>query len=174
MTAFRRDPPSALNRDGFIARFGGVYEHSPWVAATVWDAGEAADDPAALADAMARHVDAADEATKLGLLRAHPDLAGRLALDGDLSPDSASEQAGAGLDRCTPEELAEFRSLNAAYLATFHFPFIIAVRGLTRADILAAFRARLRNDRTTEFATALEQVHRIARLRLEAMAGAAA
>jgi OHCU decarboxylase len=167
---FRKDPPSSLNRDGFIARFGAVYEHAPWVAATTWDAGEASDDAAALAAAMARHVDAADWTVKLALLRGHPDLAGRLALDGELSPDSAAEQAGAGLDRCASEEFAEFHRLNEAYLARFHFPFIIAVRGLDRAAILAAFRARIGNDRETEFAAALAQVHRIARLRLEAMA----
>jgi OHCU decarboxylase len=171
MTRFRKDPPSALNRDGFLARFGGVYEHSPWVAATVWDAGEATDDVGALAMAMAAHVEAADETLKLALLRAHPDLAGKLALDGALSPDSALEQAGAGLDRCSAAELAEFHALNERYLAKFHFPFIIAVRGLSRGDILAIFRTRIGNDRATEFAAALAQVHRIARLRLEAMAG---
>jgi OHCU decarboxylase len=170
MTRFRKDPPSALNRDGFLARFGAVYEHSPWVAATVWDAGEASDDVGALAAAMARHVDAADETVKLALLRAHPDLAGKLALEGELSPESAVEQAGAGLDRCSAEEFAEFHALNERYLGKFHFPFIIAVRGLNRAAILAAFRARIENDRAAEFSAALAQVHRIARLRLEAMA----
>jgi OHCU decarboxylase len=170
MTRFRNDPPSGLNRDGFLARFGAVYEHSPWVAATVWDAGEASDDVAALAAAMARHVDSADETVKLSLLRAHPDLAGKLALDGELSPESAVEQAGAGLDRCSADELSAFHALNEQYLAKFHFPFIIAVRGLKRPQILEAFRARIENDRATEFSAALAQVHRIARLRLEAMA----
>ena len=119
---------------------------------------------------MAQIVDAADDDAKLALLRAHPELAGRLAVAGALTADSTAEQASAGLDRCTPEEFAEFHRLNERYNARFGFPFIVAVRGLSRQDILAAFRARTGNDRETEFATALRQVHRIARLRLEAMA----
>jgi len=161
-----------LAREAFVARFGGIYEHSPWVAEAVWDAGgppaDPDTDPEALADAMAAAVEAAGEAAQLALLRAHPDLAGRLAVAGGLTADSASEQAGAGLDRCTPQEFAEFQRLNAAYKARFGFPFIIAVRGLDRAAVLEAFRRRLGNDRAAEFREALDQVHRIARLRLRA------
>ena len=164
-------PPSRLDRAGFLTRYGGVYEHSPWIAAAVWDAGRASDEAEALADAMAADVEAAGEAGQLDLLQAHPDLAGRLAVAGALTADSSAEQAGAGLDRCTPEEFAEFQRLNAAYKARFHFPFILAVRGHDRAGILEAFRRRLRNDRATEFREALDQVHRIARLRLIALAG---
>lgn len=162
--------PSALTREAFVARFGGVYEHSPWVAEAVWDAGTVPDEPGTLAEAMAAVVEAAGEGPQLALLRAHPDLAGRLAVVGGLTAESASEQAGAGLDRCTPEEFAEFQRLNAAYTARFGFPFIIAVRGLDRAAILAAFRRRLGNDRASEFREALNQVHRIARLRVLAEA----
>lgn len=173
MTAFRRAPPSALDRGGFLARYGGVYEHSPWIAAAVWDAGEAADDVDGLAAAMAAVVERAPRERRLALLRAHPDLAGRLALAGELGADSASEQAGAGLDKCSPEELDLFQRLNAAYVARFGFPFILAVRGRTRAEILEIFGRRVGADVDAEFREALDQVHRIARLRLEALAAEA-
>lgn len=165
--------PTTLDRTAFGATYGGIYEHSPWVAEAVFDGGLAAADdaPEGLAARMAAAVEDADDDRKLALLRAHPELAGRLAVAGNLTSDSRAEQASAGLDRCTPEEFAEFQRLNAAYNERFGFPFIIAVRGLTRQDILQAFRARVANDRKTEFATAMEQVHRIARLRLDAMAG---
>ena len=165
--------PSTLDRAAFVAAYGGVYEHSPWVAEALFDAGlTAADDSAAaLAARMAQTVEAAEDGAKLALLRAHPELAGRLAVAGALTADSTAEQASAGLDRCTPEEFAEFHALNERYRARFGFPFIVAVRGLGRQDILAAFRRRAGNDRAAEFAAALAQVHRIARLRLEAMEG---
>jgi len=155
-----------------VAAFGGIYEHSPWAAEAVFDAGlEAADDdPSRLADRMAAVVDQAGGDAQLALLRAHPELAGKLAVAGGLTAESTAEQASAGLDQCTPEEFAAFQALNEAYNAKFGFPFIIAVRGLTRQDILKAFSERVENDRRTEFATALAQVHRIARLRLAAMA----
>ena len=165
--------PSTLDRAAFIEAYGGIYEHSPWVAETVYDAGigQADDTAAALAGRMGQVVDAAGAAAGLALLRAHPELAGRLAVAGSLTAESTAEQASAGLDRCTPEEFAEFHALNERYIARFGFPFIVAVRGLSRQDILGAFRSRAGNDRETEFATALQQVHRIARLRLEAMEG---
>lgn len=170
MTRFAKSPPTSLDRVGFLARYGGVYEHSPWIAAAVWDAGEADDEAEALADAMAARVEAADEAAQLALLRAHPDLAGRLAVRGELTAESTAEQAGAGLDRCSPEEFAEFQELNATYTVRFGFPFILAVRGHDRNSILAAFRRRTQNARDAEFREALGQVHRIARLRLLALA----
>lgn len=166
------DRASALPRDSFVARFGGVYEHSPWVAGAVWDAGAVTDDMARLAEAMAAAVEAAGEEAQRELLRAHPDLAGRLAARGELTADSSAEQAAAGLDRCSPAELAEFQRLNDAYKARFGFPFIIAVRGLDRAAILEAFRRRVVHDPATEFREALDQVHRIARLRVLASAKA--
>ena len=167
---FRRLPPSALDRAGFLARYGGVYEHSPWIAAAVWDAGSASDDVDALAEAMVRIVEGAPRDTQRALLRAHPDLAGRLAMAGGLTDASRSEQAGAGLDRCSREEFAEFRKLNEQYVGRFGFPFILAVRGQDRAGILRHFRRRVGNDHHEEFREALSQVHRIARLRLEALA----
>ena len=165
--------PSSLDRDAFIGRFGGIYEHSPWVAETVFEAGVGAaeDEVEGLAARMAAVVEAGGAERQMALLEAHPELAGRLAVAGRLTADSTSEQASAGLDRCSPEEFRRFSELNAAYGARFGFPFIIAVRGLSRADILAAFERRVGNDRASELRTALDQVHRIARLRLEAMAG---
>jgi 2-oxo-4-hydroxy-4-carboxy-5-ureidoimidazoline decarboxylase len=159
--------PSALTRDAFIARFGPVYEASPWVAETVWPAvarGEL-DDPEALAQAMRETVDAAPRARKLALIRAHP----QLAVARSMAPASVQEQRGAGLDQCSAEELAAFQDLNRAYLARFGHPCIIAVKGLSRADILAAFAARLENDAEAEFATAIAQIHRIAGFRLAAL-----
>jgi OHCU decarboxylase len=162
--------PGELDRDAFVIRFGGVYERSPWVAERVWDTGEVPDNLMALSDAMAKIVEAADQELQLALLRSHPDLAGRLAVSEELTTDSRSEQASAGLDRCTPEEFAAFQQLNSDYKARFGFPFIIAVRGLDRKAILAAFRRRLNNVWDTEFREALDQVNRIARLRLAAIA----
>jgi OHCU decarboxylase len=163
-------PPGGLDREGFLARYGGVYEHSPWIAGAVWDEGAASDDVATLAGAMAARVEAAGDEAQLALLRAHPDLAGKLAVEGELTAESTSEQAGAGLERCSPEEFEEFQRLNAAYQDRFGFPFILAVKGHDRAGILEAFRRRVGNDLAAELREALDQVHRIARLRLQALA----
>src|SRR5688572_5157931 len=166
-------PPREMTREEFLSRFGGVYEHSSWIAEAVWRRGvtPAEDTPQGLAAALAAVVQGADDDSKLALIRAHPDLAGRAALAGDLTATSRSEQARAGLDRCTPEDVRRFHALNAAYKQKYGVPFIIAVAGKTRQDILDAFEARLGNDGETEFRTALEQIDRIARLRMEAMAG---
>jgi len=155
---------SQLTHAEFIARFGPVYEASPWVAEGVWPAVEAGglDDPAALAEAMRKEVDAAPREVQLALIRAHPELAGRARM----ADASVREQAGAGLDQCSPAEFEAFQRLNGAYNARFGFPFIVAVKGLSRGDILAAFEARLANDPETEFATAIAQIHRIAGFRL--------
>ena len=157
-----------MDRAGFVGRFGGVFEHSPWIAEAAWDAD--LPDDAGTADglhaAMVAVLRAAPRQRKLDLLNAHPDLAGRLAVRGELTPESSAEQAGAGLDRCTPDEFARFTVLNDAYKARFGFPFILAVKGRTRAEILAAFERRVTNTPEVEFATALEQVERIALLRI--------
>ena len=167
-----RPDPRTLPRDAFADRFGGVLEHSRWAAEAAWDAGlpADADTPAGLAEALWAQVEAAGPDAQRTLLRAHPDLAGRLALAGGLTAESTAEQAGAGLDRCGPDELAEFQALNARYVARFGFPFIVAVKGLDRAAILALFRRRVEAAPEAEFAEALAQVRRIARLRLDAMA----
>jgi len=166
-------PPDSLNEADFMTGFGGIYEHSPWVATTIWSQGLGSDDRqvAHFALRMQAIVDAAGHDRQLALLRAHPELAGKLAIAGGLTAESSSEQAGAGLDSCTPDEFARFSSLNDRYGARFGHPFIIAVRGLDRAAILTAFEARIDNDPETEFATALAEVHKIARLRLELLCG---
>ena len=156
--------PSALSHTEFVARFGPVYEASPWVAEGVWPAVEDGrlDDRTALAAAMRAEVDAAPREMRLALIRAHPELASRTRM----AEASVKEQSGAGLDQCSPEEFEAFQHYNAAYNARFGFPFIVAVKGLSRADILGAFEARLANDPETEFATAIAQIHRIAGFRL--------
>ncbi len=164
--------PATISRAAFVARFSDVYEHSPWAAEQVYDTGLDADASTVegLAAALARAVDAADHQRKMALLKAHPELAGKLAVRGELTEASSREQAGAGLDQCSPEEFEAFQSLNAAYTERFGHPFIIAVAGLDRAAILNAFRQRVENTPEAEFGTALAQVHRIARIRLERMA----
>ncbi len=166
--AFLSPRPSSLGRDDFIASYGGIYEHSPWVAAAAWDAGLSGreDTVAGLAAAMARALDAAGTDRQLALIRAHPDLAGKAAVAGELTDDSSSEQASAGLDQCTPEEFQRFQQLNEAYKARFRFPFVMAVRGQSREAILAAFRRRLQNSPEEERQTAIIQINRIALLRL--------
>jgi OHCU decarboxylase len=163
--------PSAMDRDAFVGRFGGVYEHSPWVAerAHGLELGPAHDTAQGLASALARAFRAASEDERLGVLNAHPDLAGKLAAAKRLTPESTAEQAGAGLDALTDAERARFTELNDAYKAKFGFPFIIAVRGRSKAEILEAFQARLGNGRAAEFATACGQVERIALMRLKEM-----
>lgn len=165
--------PTEMKRKAFLDAFGGVYESSPWIADSVWVDGVNGnhDTTAGLYRAMRKVVENADETTQLALLQAHPSLAGRLAIEDKLTEESKSEQASAGLDRCTPAEFEEFHALNARYREKFGFPFIMAVRGRNRQDILDSFRRRVENDRNAEFAEALEQVHRIALLRLEALFG---
>jgi len=162
-------PPSTMTKEAFVKRFGGIYEHSPWVAEIAFDRGiDAGQDTAkGLGAAMARALDTATPAQKLALINAHPDLAGKAAIRGELTLASTSEQAGAGLDQCSAGEFSRFEALNAAYKTKFGFPFIFAVGGKTRADILQAFEDRIAHDREVEFQTALEQINRIALLRLE-------
>ncbi len=168
----RFDPlPRAMTRSDFVAKFGGVYEHFPQIAENSWAQGldAATDTPAGLAALMARVASALDPASRLKLIRNHPDLAGRVSV-ADLTASSRSEQTGAGLDRCTPAEFERFQTLNGAYKDKFKFPFILAVAGKDRLQILAAFESRIGNDRETEFQTALGEIDKIARIRLEAMA----
>ena len=141
----------------------GLFEHSPWVEARA-DARPSSGDRHADLMAVVREA-SPDE--QLALIRAHPELAGKAAVDGSLTRASAAEQAGAGLDRLTQAEFDRFHALNAAYRERFGFPFIICVRLTDKAGILAAMERRLANDRETEIATALEQIGEIVRLRLE-------
>lgn len=158
---------SAPDRAAFLARLGHVAEDSPWVAERAWERGPFADD-AATADAFGAVVREAAPGEQLALIRAHPDLAGRAALAGGLTPDSAREQASAGLDRLSPADLARFTRLNDAYRARFGFPFVIRVAGRSVAEILDAYEQRLGNDADAERATAIEQIAGIMRLRIEA------
>jgi OHCU decarboxylase len=155
-------PPSSQKRDEFLALYGGVYEHSPHFAQTVFPqaASGALDTLDGLGTALRGAVDASGKDAQLALIRAHPDLANRLRV---LTAASAGEQSGAGLDQCTPDELAEFTQMNDAYKAKFGFPFIKAVRGFSRVEILAEFRQRVANDPDSEFATALGEIHKIAK-----------
>ena len=157
-----------MNREDFVSRFGSIFEHSPWIAERAFELelGPAHDSAGGLHNALARIFRSASEAERFGVLMAHPDLAGKLAAAKRLTAESTAEQASAGLDALADTERTEFTQLNNAYVEKFGFPFIIAVRGLTKTDILDAFRARISNDREAEFATACKQVERIARLRL--------
>ncbi|WP_112312059.1 allantoinase PuuE [Pseudogemmobacter bohemicus] len=161
--------PSQMSQTAFVARFGGIYEHSPWVAERTWglELGPAHDSATGLANAMARAFRRATPEERLAVLRAHPDLAGKLALAKRLTAESTAEQASAALDALTDAERAEFQRLNAEYTARHGFPFIIAVRDNTKASILAGFRTRIANDSETELRTACSQVERIATLRLK-------
>ena len=157
------------NSDGdFVDALGAIFEHSPWVAEAVVSSRPFAS-VEQLHQLMSNSVDAASNELQLALIKAHPDLAGKAALSGDLTDESTSEQAGAGLDRLSAEEYETFHSLNDAYQSKFGFPFIIAVKGHDRHSILDAFRKRLENDSEAEKQTALKQIYRIAKFRLEGL-----
>ena len=153
----------------FVQRYRGIYEHSPWVAEKAAPLVDDSADVDVIARVMADCVDNASQERQLALIRAHPDLAGKAAIAGSLTDESESEQASAGLDRCSPEEYERFQALNTAYRRKFGFPFVMAVRNCSREQILAAFESRLENDYDEEFENALLEIHRIARMRLVAM-----
>ena len=161
--------PSAMTAEEFVAAFGGVFEHSPWIVERAFEGelGPANDCASGLHAALAARFRSASPQERLDVLKAHPDLAGKLAAAKRLTSESASEQASAGLDQLTDDERQAFTGLNAAYVEKFGFPFIIAVKGLTRDAILNQFKQRINNDRETEFDTACRQVEKIALLRLK-------
>jgi len=165
----RRERPSQMSREAFVAKFGGIFEHSPWIAERAFEMemGPAHDSATGVHSLLTRAFRSASEEERLGVLRAHPDLAGKLAQAKRLTAESTAEQASAALDALTDEERATFEQLNADYVARHGFPFIIAVRDHSKTCILGAFRARIANDSATEFATACKQVERIADLRLK-------
>ena len=167
----RIERPSQMSHARFVERFGGIFEHSPWIAegAHALELGPAHDTAAGLHNALCRIFRTASAEQRMQVLRAHPDLAGKLAAARRLTAESTQEQASAGLDALTDTERARFQALNAAYVEKHGFPFIIAVRDNTKATILQAFETRLANPTDTEFATACAQVERIARLRLTDM-----
>lgn len=165
----RIERPSRMARERFVERFGSIFEHSPWIAERAFDLelGPAHDSATGLHNALVRIFRSASRDERLGVLNAHPDLAGKLAAAKRLTAESTAEQASAALDELTDDERAAFQRLNADYVAKHGFPFIIAVRDNTKASILAAFGTRIGNDTETEFATACAQVERIAELRLK-------
>jgi 2-oxo-4-hydroxy-4-carboxy-5-ureidoimidazoline decarboxylase len=160
---------AAVNRmdgEAFVACFGDIAEHSPWVANTAERARPFIDRDAMVA-AFTAAVRQADVERQRSLLLAHPDLAGRAAIANELAPESRNEQASAGLDRMTADEYARFSDMNARYRARHGIPFILAVKGATKQQILDSFEARVGKDPADEFAMAIVQVERIIRFRLE-------
>jgi 2-oxo-4-hydroxy-4-carboxy-5-ureidoimidazoline decarboxylase len=157
---------NAMPRDAFEATLSGIFEHSPWVAEQAADARPFASIDA-LYSAMRDIVANAGDARQLALINAHPELAGKAAVRGELTAESTREQSGAGLAHCTQAEFEKLQRLNTAYREKFGFPFILAVRGYDRAGIIANFEARLNNGRDEELRMSLEQIYRIARFRID-------
>ncbi len=153
-----------LDREQFVARLGGIYEHSPWVAERAWLRRPFASVDS-LHEAMQGVVESANTQRQLALIRAHPELLGKLAA-AELTESSRTEQASAGLDRCTAAERSQLQELNQAYLEKFGFPFVVAVRGLNWGDIIARVSERLQYRRDQELQIALKEIGRIAGFRL--------
>ncbi|MDI3272218.1 2-oxo-4-hydroxy-4-carboxy-5-ureidoimidazoline decarboxylase [Pseudomonas sp. MDT1-16] len=167
MSHFQTLKPSTLSRDAFVAAFADIYEHSPWVAEKAFDLGQASiDEIETLHQRMSDILLSADHESQLALINAHPDLAGKAAVQGQLTAASTQEQSGAGIHQCTAEEFSRFTELNDAYKAKFKFPFIMAVKGSNRHQILAAFETRIHNSADTEFKCALAEINKIALFRL--------
>jgi 2-oxo-4-hydroxy-4-carboxy-5-ureidoimidazoline decarboxylase len=171
MSRFQSLTPAQLTRAEFVATFADIYEHSPWVAEQAFDLG--VDDSLNTVDGLhQRMADLflnADQASQLALINAHPDLAGKAAVQGELTDASTSEQSGAGIHQCTSDEFARFTELNEAYQAKFAFPFIMAVKGSNRHQILAAFEERIHNSVEAEFSRALAEINKIALFRLQTL-----
>lgn len=159
------DEVNCLSEYEFVARFGTLFEHSPWVAEGAWRE-RPFTDISELHGAFLEAVRCASHERRLALIRAHPDLAGKAALAGDLTSESASEQSSAGLDRLSPEEYERFHRLNAAYREKFDLPFVVCVRDHTKESIFAAAEARLVHTRPEEIEAALHEISRITYLRL--------
>lgn len=162
---------ASLDKEQFVARFGGLYECSPWIAESAWESLQKEETVAVdeLRSQLQGIVNDASREQKLALLNAHPELAGKAAMDGELTVESTEEQASARLDLCSKAEFDQFQTLNTQYNEKFGFPFILAVRGRNRAEILTAFSQRVNNEASEEFNTAIEQVHQIASMRLSAL-----
>jgi 2-oxo-4-hydroxy-4-carboxy-5-ureidoimidazoline decarboxylase len=164
-TTYNLSQLNSMDAAQFVQVLGGIYEHSPWVAEQAATQRPFAS-AEALATAMRNAVDTAGIDPQLKLVRAHPELAGKAAVRGELTAESTREQSGAGLNLCTPEEFARLQALNTQYNEKFGFPFILAVRGYDRHGIIENFSKRVENDRDTELRASLEQIHRIAGFRL--------
>jgi OHCU decarboxylase len=160
--------PSRMSKALFVEVFGDIFEHTPQIAARAHEAGmtDAQDNAQGLHEALVAQMRVMNADEKRALICAHPDLAGRLALAKQLTDDSAKEQGSAGLDKLSADELARFTALNETYKTRFGFPFIMAVKGATKDQILAGFERRIAHDETAEFNEALAQIEKIALLRL--------
>lgn len=161
--------PSEMTREEFLETFGPVFEHSPWVAHRVWEHGLEFrhDTVSGMHEALCNEIRQADDDEKLALLRALPELAASVGAGEVLTGHSRREQHGAGLHQCTPAEFEEFERLNKAYREKFGFPFILAVKGYQRRQVLEIFRKRIEHDPEEEFQAALHQVMKIGLFRLE-------
>lgn len=168
---FQQCSPSKMARTEFVTTFADIYEHSPWVAEQAFDQGINGEHNQVdtLHQQMANILLKADKQAQLDLINAHPDLAGKAAIAGELTEASTSEQAGAGIHECTAEEFERFSTLNDAYKAKFKFPFIMAVKGSNRHQIIAAFEERIHNSPEQEFERALTEINKIALFRLATM-----
>lgn len=160
--SFTLEDLNQKDQQQFVEAIGSIFEHSPWIAEKAWNA-KPFTSVSNLFDTMSNIVDEAELQKKLDLLRAHPDLAGNV----KMTDESVQEQKGAGLNQLSAEELAEFLALNTKYTTKFGFPFIIAVKGHNKDSIKAAMIERVENDRDTELETALKEIYKIARFRLE-------
>ncbi|MBU2965327.1 2-oxo-4-hydroxy-4-carboxy-5-ureidoimidazoline decarboxylase [Amphritea sp. 2_MG-2023] len=168
---FHSCTPSQMSRADFIATFGDIYEHSAWIAEQAYDLGidNSHNQIDTLQARMAKILLESDQPSQLALINAHPDLAGKAAIAGELTESSTSEQAGAGISECTDAEFARFTELNNTYKAKFGFPFIMAVKGSQKQQILAAFEERIHHSPEQEFQRALVEINKIARFRLESL-----
>jgi 2-oxo-4-hydroxy-4-carboxy-5-ureidoimidazoline decarboxylase len=168
MTEIKKIPRATLNglpQEEFVRLVGPVFEHSPWITESAWSK-KSFSSVAQLHSALCKIVTDAGGEKQLALIRAHPDLVGRAALAGTLTRESTTEQAGAGLNKLSREEIELFQKQNAAYENKFGFPFVICARLNKKAAILAGFDRRLKNSRPQEIKTALEEIFKIAELRL--------
>lgn len=164
--AWKLSEVNAMTAEVFTANFGDVAEHAPWVASQAASARPYRNRDQ-MVSAFASAVTQSSQSDKLELLRAHPDLAGKAAIAGTLTPDSKREQQAAGLDSLTPAEFARLSELNVAYISRFGFPFILAVKGASKKQVLAAIAARVERSREEEFSAAVSEVCRILRFRIE-------
>ena len=170
-SSFKFGSPASLEKCDFVSTFGAIYEHSPWIAEQVFDRGltNEHDQIEMLHSLFCNVFLSADKDAQLGVIIAHPDLAGRAARAGELTKESTNEQASAGIDTLTEDEFNRFTELNDAYKAKFGFPFIMAVKGSNKYAILSGFEERIHNTPEQEFTRALAEINKIAAFRLADM-----
>ncbi len=168
MQMFTTCTPSEMSKTQFMDKFSDIFEHSAWIAEAAFDAGITAEHNQIehFHQLVCAILATANHQAKLDLINAHPDLAGKAALAGQLTNSSSAEQTNAGISDCSPTEFALFKQLNSAYQTKFHFPFIMAVKNSNKLKILAAFQQRINNQPEREFLQALLEINKIARFRL--------